>query len=78
MSALSAQAAKPTSVKYIEDIVTESEDIYSYYVVNCSDGKSADISAWNNRKLWCIGKGVKDDPACAKKQIKTAKQVCKA
>lgn len=72
-----AFAAKPKSVKYIEDIVTDSEEIYSHYVVACTDGKEGDVSAWDNRKHWCPGKGVKDDPACSKKQIKTAKQVCK-
>lgn len=73
---LSAFAAKPTSVKYVEDVVTGSEEIFSHYVVACSDGKEGDVSAWDNRKLWCIGKGSKHD-SCAKKQIKTAKQVCK-
>ena len=70
-----AMAAKPTSIKYIEDIVVENDLIYSHYVVYCSNGATADISAWDNRKKWCVGKGGQDD--CSKKQIKTAKQVCK-
>ena len=70
-----AFAAKPVSIKYIEDIVTEDEDIYAYHIVKCSNGKSSQISAWNNRKLWCAGKGLKDE--CKKKQIKSAKMVCK-
>jgi hypothetical protein len=72
----SAFAAKPTSIKYIEDIVVGDNEIYSHYSVKCSNGKTADISAWNNRKKWCIGKGGKD--VCNKKQIKTAKAVCKS
>ena len=71
----SAFAAKPTSIKYIEDIVVDNSIIYSYYQVKCSNGKIADISAWDNRKKWCIGKGGQD--VCNKKQIKTAKKVCK-
>lgn len=70
-----AFAAKPTSIKYVEDVVTSNDAIYSHYEVQCSNGKKADISAWDNRKRWCIGKGGQDD--CSKKQIKTAKKVCK-
>ena len=68
-------AAKPTSIKYIEDVVTENDIIYMHYQVKCSDGRSADISAWNNRKKWCVGKGRQDK--CSEKQIKSAKIVCK-
>lgn len=70
-----ALAGKPTSIKYVEDIVIENDLIYSHYVVKCSNGVTADISAWDNRKKWCVGKGGQDD--CSKKQIKTAKKVCK-
>ena len=70
-----AFAAKPTSIKYIEDIVVDNNVIYSFYQVKCSNGKKADISAWDNRKKWCVGKGGQD--VCSKKQIKTAKKVCK-
>lgn len=75
VSASSAFAAKPVSIKYVEDIVVEGDQIYSHYSVKCSDGSEKDISAWDKRKTWCIGKGAKDD--CTKKQIKAAKQVCK-
>ncbi|MGK0498985.1 MAG: hypothetical protein ACJAYG_000616 [Oceanicoccus sp.] len=71
----SAFAAKPTSIKYIEDVVVENDLIYSHYQVKCSNGQTADISAWDNRKKWCVGKGGQDE--CSKKQIKTAKKVCK-
>ncbi|MEH6556554.1 MAG: hypothetical protein V7459_04965 [Oceanicoccus sp.] len=70
----SAFASKPTSIKLIEDIV-DGDNIYSHYIVKCSNGKTADISAWDNRKKWCVGKGGKDD--CTKKQIKTARKVCR-
>lgn len=69
-----AFAAKPTSVKYVEDVVV-GDALYSHYVVNCSNGVNVDVSAWDNRKSWCMGKGGKDD--CAKKQIKIAKKACK-
>lgn len=75
LTASSAFAAKPTSIKYIEDIVVDDNDVYSHYVVNCSNGQTRDITAWDNRKSWCIGKGSKTD--CSRKQIKAAKKVCK-
>lgn len=75
IAAGSAYAAKPTSIKYVEDVVTENDLIYSHYVVKCSNGASEDITAWDNRKKWCVGKGGQDD--CSKKQIKAAKKVCK-
>jgi hypothetical protein len=67
-------AAKPTSIKYIEDIVLNNSLIYSHYVVNCSDGRTVSISAWDNQSKWCKGKGKLDD--CSKKQLTTAKKVC--
>lgn len=73
-SSAGAFASKPTSIKHIEDIV-DGDNIYSHYVVKCSNGNTADISAWDNRKKWCVGKGGKDD--CTKQQIKTAKKVCR-
>ena len=73
-----AEAAKPKSIKYVEDLVLKNDTIYAHYVVSCSDGTYSDISAWDNRKLWCVGKGTRDSEACAKKQIKIAKRVCSA
>ncbi len=71
--ALPAFAAKPISIKFIEDVVA-GDSIYSHYVVVCSNEKEKDISAWNNRKSWCEGKGSKS--RCKKKQLKTARKVC--
>ncbi len=70
-----AFAAKPVSIKYVEDIVADNDLIYLHYTVKCSNGATADISAWDNRKKWCIGKGGQDD--CSKKQIQIAKKVCR-
>jgi hypothetical protein len=68
-------AAQPTSIKHIEDIVT-GNTIFSHYVVHCSDGTKHNISAWNERKLWCVDKGRKDK--CFKTQISIARYTCKA
>ena len=71
----SSFAAKPTSVTYIEDGTMADGTPYAHYVVKCSDGQDKDISAFDSRKLWCLGKGEKTD--CQQKQIKVAKTVCR-
>ena len=73
--AASCFAAKPTSFKYIEEIIVADNEVYAHYVVKCSNGKEYDVSAWDNKKLWCVGKGLKDE--CFKKNIKAGKVVCK-
>ncbi len=72
---LAAEASRPKSIKYVEDIVMADHTIYSHYVVSCTDGRVADVSAWDKRKKWCIGKGA-NVGVCEKKQIKVAKLVC--
>lgn len=68
-------AAKPASIKYIEDVVLNNNLIYSHYQVHCSDGKIADISAWDKQTKWCVGKGKLDN--CSQKQLTIAKKVCR-
>ena len=68
-------SAQPRSVKLIEDMITEDDSIYSHYIVKCSDGREIDVSAWDNKLLWCMGKGGKED--CEQKQIKIAKKACR-
>lgn len=72
---VSSFAARPTSVTYVEDGNMADGTPYAHYVVKCSDGQEKDISAFDSRKLWCLGKGEKTD--CQKKQIKVAKTVCR-
>lgn len=69
-----AFAAKPTSIVYVQEVPV-GEEIYAQFKVKCSDGVEKEVSAWNNRKLWCQGVGLKDD--CDKKQISAAKKACK-
>ena len=71
-----SHAAKPTSFKYVEEIVADNDTTYALYLVKCSNGKRYQISAFNNKKLWCEGKGIQDN--CTKKNIKLGKKVCKA
>lgn len=45
------------------------------YTVECSNGKSQSLTAWDGGKKWCLGKDSQND--CVKKQIKAAKSACK-
>ncbi|PCJ31401.1 MAG: hypothetical protein COA99_17275 [Moraxellaceae bacterium] len=67
-------AAKPKSIRYLKEIFVN-DVTYVHYVVTCSNSKEFDLSAWNNKKLWCEGTGLKDK--CYKKKVKAAKKLCK-
>jgi hypothetical protein len=43
--------------------------------VKCSNGKKAELTAWDNRHKWCVGDATSE--VCEKKQIKAAKAACK-
>lgn len=73
--ACSSFAAEPTSIKYVEEIITSGNNIYIHYKVKCSDGRRMDISGWNNGSKWCIGRGKQD--TCAKTRVKIARRACK-
>jgi len=66
-------AAKPTSLRFVEEVDT-GKSVYLHYVVLCSNNKRKDISAWNNRKSWCLGKGARN--YCKKKPLSAARKAC--
>ena len=69
-------AAKPTSIVFNENATTGDGTTYSTYTVKCSNGKKAELTAWDNRAKWCVGDAASEN--CEKKQIKAAKGACKA
>ena len=69
-------AAKPTSIIFDSNGVTDDGTPYASYMVKCSNGKSMPLTAWENRKKWCNGDATSEE--CEKKQIKVAKKACKA
>ncbi len=71
----SALAAKPTSITFESEATTPDGVPYANYIVKCSDSRQQPLTAWDNRKNWCVGKDSKED--CQKKQIRAAKQACK-
>ncbi len=71
-----ALAAKPTSIIFDSNGTTADNTPYSSYQVKCSNGKKMPLTAWENRKKWCVGDATSLE--CEKKQIKAAKKACKA
>ena len=69
-------AARPTSIVFDSNATDSNGNAYAKYIVKCSNGKTAELTAWDNRKKWCVGNAASD--ACEKKQINAAKDACKA
>lgn len=65
-------AATPTDINYCSKGTTAFGTKYSTYTVRCSDGGKREITAWDDRKKWCVGKT--DD--CTNDQLKAAKKAC--
>jgi len=72
--ATTSYAAEPKSIKYVEEIITNSNNIYIHYKVTCSDRKRVDISGWNDGKKWCVGRGKQN--VCKKTRVKIARKAC--
>lgn len=71
----SAFAAKPTSITFVSEGKAADGQDFATYVVKCSDGQEKTLSAWDQRKKWCVGESA--DGECENKQIRAAKSACK-
>jgi len=69
-------AAKPTSIVFTTNAEATDGTAYATYMVKCSNGKKVELTAWDNRRKWCVGDAGSE--TCEKKQIKAAKAACKA
>jgi hypothetical protein len=67
-------AAKPTSIAFKASGEASNGKPYAEYQVKCSDGKKLPLTAWDNRRKWCVGEV--ESTQCEKKQIKAAKAAC--
>jgi hypothetical protein len=70
-----AFAAKPVSIMFESEGVSPDGKDYAIYSVKCSDGQTQPLTAWDNRKEWCVGKDSKEN--CERKQIRAAKTACR-
>jgi hypothetical protein len=68
-------AAKPTSIVFDSNSETADGTPFAKYSVKCSNGKKAPLTAWDNRRKWCVGDDTSE--VCEKKQINAAKKACK-
>jgi len=73
--ASSSFAASPTSIVFETNSETGDGTPYAQYAVKCSNGKKVQVTAWDNRRQWCVGEASKQD--CESKQIRAAKAACK-
>lgn len=69
-------AAKPTSIVFNANAESADGTPYATYTVKCSNGKKVEVTAWDNRRKWCVGDASSEN--CEKKQINAAKAACKA
>jgi hypothetical protein len=74
--AVGSFAAKPTSIVFDANAASGDGTPYAKYTVKCSNGKKAELTAWDNRSKWCVGDSTSQN--CEKKQINAAKDACKA
>ena len=69
-------AAKPASIVFNANAESADGTPYATYTVKCSNGKKVEVTAWDNRRKWCVGDASSE--TCEKKQINAAKAACKA
>ncbi len=75
LASASTFAAKPRSIVFDANQETADGTAFASYIVKCSDGSDKQLTAWDNRKKWCVGDATSE--LCEKKQIKAAKKACK-
>jgi hypothetical protein len=72
----SSFAAKPTSIVFKSNGENNEGIAYATYMVKCSNGQSAELTAWDNRRKWCVG-NAESENCYGRGQIKAAKAACK-
>jgi hypothetical protein len=70
---MTAWAATPKDINYASKGTAFGGGKYYIYNVRCSDGSKKTISAWDERKTWCVGNSKKN---CSNDQLQAAKEAC--
>jgi hypothetical protein len=68
------QAATPANIDFELYSTTDEGRKYAQYTVKCSNGQSRLISAWDNRHVWCVGDGLREN--CFTRQLAAAQAAC--
>jgi hypothetical protein len=68
------QAATPANIDFELYSTTDEGRKYAQYTVKCSNGQSRLISAWDNRRVWCVGDGLREN--CFTRQLAAAQAAC--
>lgn len=74
-ASMDALASKPVSITFESEGAATDGRAYALYSVKCSSGDTQPLTAWDNRKKWCVGKV--SEESCSNKQIRAAKDACK-
>ncbi len=69
-----ALGATPTKINFERYASTEEGKKYAIYTVRCSNGEARRITAWDNRRDWCVSHQSRD--ACHRWQLAAARQAC--
>jgi hypothetical protein len=76
LASAASLAARPTSIVFESNAETADGQLYGQYTVNCTDGRSVTLTAWEGNSRWCLGEAGGRD--CQQKQIRAAKSACEA
>ncbi|MEP4486669.1 MAG: hypothetical protein ABJ013_13625 [Halioglobus sp.] len=71
---VTAYAATPLSIQFLENQTSEDGAAYTTYQLKCSDGKKYVLTSRDNKARWCIGEQNSD--GCESQQIAAAKTAC--
>jgi len=74
LASAASLAARPTSIVFESNAETADGRLYGQYTVNCNDGRSVTLTAWEGNSRWCVGEDGSRE--CQKKQIRAAKSAC--
>ena len=74
LAAVTAYAAKPLSIEFLENKTGEDGAAYAEYQLKCSNGEMYVLTSRDNKARWCIGE--QNNDGCETQQIAAAKSAC--
>lgn len=71
----SAFAAHPSTIRFDQNGKTADGTQFSRFVVQCSNGESKAMTAWNDQRKWCVGD--QSQKSCFRRQLRAAQAACR-